>query len=400
MTLSRKFLVVIFLVVALCATASFAAGRLVRSPAQVAADAAPPPPSVLTAPVEQGYVTPAIVVRGSLVRGSSVTIDAMASEGAESVVTARPLRVGDRVRPGTVLAEVSYRPIIALSGRIPMIRDLTVGSVGPDVAHLQESIEEVGWAIDDESGTFGPSTAAAVENLYRSVGYEAPKQPAGSIADGQGAPSDESDGNDAAAKARPGASSSPARDYIVARKSELVLINHLPGKVAAISSPVGGRAGDALLTVSTAPPTVRALIAPAQRELVRVGDEVVLSSTSPPYRSRARIVHVGATVQDEQTKAFSVPLKLIPSKTPPDGILDQGIQVRIGLEKHAATGMIVPIAAVYTVSGGDTAVLKVDGGRTEEVAVRVLETGSGRARVVAEEPNALSTGDQVRVGAA
>lgn len=403
MTLSRKFFLLLALVLALCVTASFAAGRFVRSPAQVAADAAPPPPSVITSPVVEGHVTQAIVVRGSVARGAAVSIDGSAPEGAESVLTGRPLRVGDKVRAGMVLAEVSYRPIIALTGRIPMIRDLSVGSTGPDVAQLQDAIEALGWDIHDSSGTFGVSTAAALDSLYKSVGYRAPTQSDVSAAGGgddgsdEKAPSDEGPGEARRSVGEP--ETNRPREVVVARKSELALINHLPGRVTAIATPVGGPAGDALMTVSTAPPTVRAFIAPAQRELVRTGDEVMLSSTSPAYRARARIARIGATVQDEQTKAFSVPLELIPAKTPPAGTLDQGIQVRISVGRHADSGMIVPIAAVYTIADGSTAVLKVADGRSEEVAVEVLETGSGRARILSEEPNRISVGDHVRVGA-
>lgn len=401
MTLSRKFLVLLGLVLVLCVASSFAAGRLVRSPAQVAADAAPPPPSILTSPVVEGYVTQAIVVRGSVTRGAAVSIDGVAPEGAESVLTGRPLRVGEKVRPGMVIAEVSYRPIIALTGRIPMIRDLSVGSAGPDVAQLQDAIQALGWDIHDTSGTFGPSTAAALEKLYESVGYSAPTQAPVEASGGDDVGSDDGQSKSGTGEARlssDGSAKSHPREVIVARKSELALINHLPGTVSAISAPVGGPAGDALVTISTAPPTVRASLAPAQRSLVQVGDEVMLSSASPAYRARARIAHIGATVQDEQTKAFSVPLRLIPAKTPPAGTLDQGIQVKIAVQRHADSGMIVPVAAIYTTGDGSTAVLKVANNGSQEVTVQVLETGSGRARILSAEPNTISIGDRVRVG--
>lgn len=397
MSPSRKLLAIFSLVVALCLGAGFAAGELVRSPAQVAADADPPPPSVLTSPVTKGSVTRAIVVRGSVRPGASVSIDAVAPEGMDPVVTRQPLHVGQILRPGMVVTEVSYRPIIVLAGDIPMVRDLSAGSTGPDVSELQQSIESLGWGIYDTPGVFGPSTAAALTNLYRSVGYVVPTQPAAVEPTGDGGTDDDgkSDGKTADKAVAP----TDPPDVVVARKSELVVLARLPGTVAAAPAKVGAVAGEAVLTVSTAPPTIRASVSPSQRSLVREGDPVTLISASPQFRSRARITHVGATVQDEQSKAFSVPLTITPSKSLPDGTLEKGIEVRINVKKAAAAGMIVPITAIYTTADGATAVVKVTQAGTESIEVTVVETGSGRALIQPETVGELATGDQVRVGA-
>ncbi len=49
------------------------AATLIKSPAQVAADAAPPPPSVLTAPVENRVVSQTLTARGEVVNASVFT---------------------------------------------------------------------------------------------------------------------------------------------------------------------------------------------------------------------------------------------------------------------------------------------------------------------------------------
>lgn len=389
MTPSRKLLVVTSAVAALCLGSGFAAGTLVRSPAQVAADADPPAPNVLTSPVTTGSVTRAIVVRGTVTRGSSVSVDAGTAEGTDAVVTRRPLALGQSVRAGMVLAEVSYRPVIALGGRVPMIRDLTVGSTGPDVAALQEAVRALGWAIYDSPGVFGSSTSAALTEVYESVGYEVPTRLVAAPAAPQASVSRSSADQDAA---RPVA-------QVVAKKSELAMIGGLPGTVTAMDGRVGATAGEGVVTISTAPATVRTSIAPSQRSLVEVGDPVSLSSASPQYRSRARVTQVGAAVQDQETGAYSVPLTITPAKPLPDGVLEKGLEVRIDVEKAADQGLIVPVAAVWTTADGSTSVSKVVDGRTVEVEVTVLETGNGRARVTAGSGD-LATGDPVRVGVA
>ena len=383
---ARKLLVIVVVVAALCLGAGFAAGRFVRSPEQVAADADPPAPTLMTARVSRGTVTRAIVVRGSVTRGGSVDVAAVAPAGVDPVVTRQPLRVGQSVRPGMVLTEVSYRPIIALAGRIPMIRDLAVGSTGPDVAELQRAIEQLGWTIYDADGVFGASTAAALTGLYDSVGYSVPTTPA------PPAPA-----QDDAPAARTGARTT-VPDVVTARRSELMVVPDLPGTVAAVTAGVGAAASGSVLSVSTAPPLVRTSVAPSQRSLVRQVGTVVLQSASPRYRSRARITAVGATVQDEETGEFSVPLTLRPTKPLPEGTLDKGIEVRIDVGKAAAAGMIVPITALYTDPDGATAVVTVVDGQTSSVGVTVLETGSGRARIAPDDAGELAAGDAVRVG--
>ncbi|HEY0187905.1 MAG TPA: ABC transporter ATP-binding protein [Cellulomonas sp.] len=53
------------------------------------------------------------------------------------MVTAQRVQVGDEVVPGTVLVEVSDRPLIALPLPFPLFRDLHRGDTGSDVAALE-----------------------------------------------------------------------------------------------------------------------------------------------------------------------------------------------------------------------------------------------------------------------
>lgn len=384
MTAQRKLLSLMVVIAALCACAGFGAGRLMRSPAQIAADARPPEPSLITAQVARGTVLQSISARGTVVSGGSISIDAIAPEGIDPVITKRPLRIGGAVRSGQAVVEVSYRPVLVLEGDVPLLRDLTLGDSGPDVTALQEALVRGGWSVADASGTFGESTAGAIRRLYEAAGYPAPTATDAPVATDEGADL---------------SSPSPSpHANVLARKSELTMINQLPGSLSAVSGRVGSPAAENVVTISTAPPTVNLSIAPAERPLVQQGDRVQLSSTTPPYRSSGRVIEVGRTSQDPDTKAFAVPVSVRPKKTVPDGAMESGLEVRIDVSHNSPSGLIVPIAAIYTSDDGTTNVVKVVSGQTFTVPVRILETGTGRARVAPSKSGDLEPGDAVRIG--
>ncbi|MET9463424.1 peptidoglycan-binding domain-containing protein [Streptomyces sp. NPDC006544] len=161
----------------------------VRSPAQVVADTAPPAQGALTAEVERRVLAETVVMRGTVVADQSVSVSPQGirtpgSDGAgagAAVVTKLPLKAGDPVRAGQLLAEVSGRPVFALHGGLPMYRDLKPGATGDDVAQLQQALRELGHDTGaDATGVFGSGTKAALAARYHAVGYA----PLPAVADG------------------------------------------------------------------------------------------------------------------------------------------------------------------------------------------------------------------------
>ncbi|WP_230883096.1 peptidoglycan-binding protein [Streptomyces venezuelae] len=151
------------------------AGTVIKSPAQVAADAEAPPPDVLTAPVERRVLRETVVLRGTVVAGQTVQVAPVVAggEGATPVVTKTPVALGAAVRPGQVLLEISGRPVLVLKGRLPVYRDLKPGATGDDVAQLQAALAALGHGRGgDEPGVFGAGTKVAVTEFYASVGYD------------------------------------------------------------------------------------------------------------------------------------------------------------------------------------------------------------------------------------
>lgn len=147
--------------------------RFIRSPQQVIADTAAPPPTTLTAPVTRRIVRSTVNLRGSVAAAVSAQATPAAVD-ADAVVTGLMVRVGDTVSACTVLAEVSGRPFIAFPGATPAYRDLRPLDEGKDVNQLQAAVTALGYACWDRWGTFGSGTKHALTSLYQDLGYPVP----------------------------------------------------------------------------------------------------------------------------------------------------------------------------------------------------------------------------------
>ncbi|MFI6465523.1 peptidoglycan-binding protein [Streptomyces sp. NPDC050538] len=175
----RRWLVATVALSVLLIGAGVAAAQLIRSPAQAAAETAPPEPDVLTAPVEHRVLKDTIVLRGTVRAGQTVEVAPQSAGGdgaGAPVVTRVPVKAGQRVRDGQVVLEVSGRPVFVLPGAIPVYRDLRPGAEGRDVAQLQSALRGLGHDTGgDAKDAFGEGTKAALARHYASIGYD-PRQ--------------------------------------------------------------------------------------------------------------------------------------------------------------------------------------------------------------------------------
>jgi hypothetical protein len=159
--------------------AALAVGSQVQTPAQRAANAAAPPPSVITAEVEQSVVTSGFTTRARLRPQYLTAVGYPGGTGASrAVVSGLPKRPGAPIRAGEVCAVVSGRPLIVLAGAVQSYRDLSYGARGQDVDQLRSALAALGFRIGDPRGSYGLRTAAAVRQLYARSGFEPPRNPA------------------------------------------------------------------------------------------------------------------------------------------------------------------------------------------------------------------------------
>ncbi len=153
-------------------------GRFVVSPAQAAADAAPPAAGLITVPAEVRSISNEVTLRGDARYDDPQPITVAPSEGGDggpAVVTGAVPAVGATLDAGSVALEVTGRPVIVLPGELPVYRTLRLGASGPDVAQLKQGL----WALGIASGSPGSdvydtTVAAAVVELYERVGYTPP----------------------------------------------------------------------------------------------------------------------------------------------------------------------------------------------------------------------------------
>jgi hypothetical protein len=172
----RRILLAVALTSAVLAGAGLAASTLVKSPAERAAQTAPPPLTVLTAPVETKALNPSVVVRGKVYPPTQFNLVASSSGDVTQLYLSKlNTGAGDQVDNGQLLAEVSGQPLFVLHGAVPAYRDLKPGETGSDVTQLQDALAELGYGRGaDDKGVFGSGTEHAVTAFYQHLGYPAP----------------------------------------------------------------------------------------------------------------------------------------------------------------------------------------------------------------------------------
>ncbi|MEV0317118.1 peptidoglycan-binding protein [Streptomyces sp. NPDC050658] len=386
-TLGRRRRTVVILVagaVLLTGTGA-AAGQLIKSPQQAAAEAGPPEPDVLTAPVERRVLKDTVVTRG-LVRASHTldisTAGPGGSDSSRSIVTRVKVKPDDKVSPGQVLVEVSGRPVFVLRGSLPAYRDLRPGLHGDDVAQLQKALAETGFGTEgDAPGRFGTGTAQAVKRLYESLGY------------------DPSRGGEKAEGATGGSSMVP-----VVPVSELVYVPTFPARVETVPARAGREPGEKLVTLSTGDLTVRGVLRPDEKNLVRTGQQVEISSeitgttASGTVRSVARELSDGK--QDGAPDSRAGYAFIVAPDKPLHPKLS-GQDVRLTVEAATSDGkvLVVPLSAVTSGADDKSAVtVCTSDGEQRRVPVRTGISGDGYIEVTPTGGGKLRQGNAVSVG--
>ena len=91
--------------------------------------------------------------------------------GGASIVTLAP-EEGTDLTEGSLVIEVSGRPILVLEGELPMFRTIRPGDEGDDVLQLEEALARIGFDPVNVDGKYDTDTATALDAWYRSLGYE------------------------------------------------------------------------------------------------------------------------------------------------------------------------------------------------------------------------------------
>lgn len=392
-----------------------------QSPAQMAANAAPPPPGDIVAEVTFGALSEQITARSDVVRESAASVQVATGSGDQSVVTAVGVPAGSEVRVGAVVLEVSGRPVIATTGAFPYYRDLVEGATGPDVEQLQRFLRDLGYRVGG-LGEFGPQTAQAVRRLYRDIGYEpttreAPPeessdqgaQPASEPAPGDGAvpesgaPEGDAPGSGAPASGatRTGATPSQPAELVVVPRGELVVTGSLPAVVGA--TPIVGdvlTAENATITLGQGAVVAQAKVAVSV--LPVLGEGMTATLTGPDgtvLDATLGAIPAPPTATGEEAAPVEVGVPLVTARPIDSTWLGANVLTTITVSAVADEALRVPARAVAVHSDGTAVVQRRESdGSFHEVEVRELGRLGGTCAVEPVAADALSAGDEVKVG--
>lgn len=426
----------------------------IKSPAQRAADEAPPVPSTLTAQVDERVLQQTLTVRGTVQPAANVSVLPGISSSTAAIVTALPKPVGSTVALGDVVAQVSGRPIIALGGATPAYRNMTPGATGADVKQLQDALAALGYlpAVGAD-GVFGSATKTAVVALYKDRGFD----PASTGDTDPG----EASALQAARSAVATAKQALAEDQLSLEQSadatsskqarlrisfdqtalhsaeqalaeldattgvevplaEVAFVPSFPATVGGINSGVGSNlAGstEALLSLSCGSLAVVATVPSGSQKGLAIGQEARIEDdinrrnatgmveSVGPFTAASNVDHKqaanGAVQAGSQSSASTAgyPVMVTPAAPLDANWLSRDVRLTIVLGQSDGPTLIVPVAAIKAGPKSTTFVTVLgEGGRLRDVMVRPGLVSAGEVSVQVTGQSNLKKGDRVVTG--
>lgn len=396
----RKALGFLVLACLVCTGAGAGAALLIKSPAQVAADTAPPPPDILTAEVEDRVISQALITRGKVTASQRTDISSGPRAGEDagrSVVTKVKSAPGRKLAAGQVLVEVSGRPLFVLEGAVPAYRDLLPGKRGEDVAQLQAALRGSGHPTgNDLSGVFGPGTERALTSFYRSIGYEVP------VTEAPVSPAEAPQPDASASPAAKPEEDSP-RSLPTFPMSEVVFVRSFPAYVEEVRTKVGDEAGENLLSLSSGELTVEGSVTPQEKGMIRAGQKVRIYSDTAGREFSGKVESVAlerasATDGGEESGEQKYTVKVTPSRPLPMKLNGENVQLTVVAASSRGKVLAVPSSAVSTGADGLTSVTERTGRKERRIPVTVGVSGDGYVEIVPRKGARLEAGARVVVG--
>lgn len=395
------------------------------TPAAIREQAEPPVETTLFAPARSIVLEQTVVVQGVVAPAMSYTPVASTPDGSR-VVTAVPVQAGERVRFGSVLVEVSGRPVLLLKGPLPAYRDLGPGDDGPDVRQLQAALADLGLYAGDVSGLYGPATADAVTRMYERAGRDPIVIGQSDLTSAVGvlrsarraveeavAMADQAKSGPAEARRAAARSLRYAKeDLALAQRdlgeqqsitgatlpaSEVLFVPKGPVHLVRLGAQLGGELAGAAVEVSAGDPLVEAELPGSAAARVRAGQpaRVVLQDDGSELEGVVKGVTRSATLEEEPDQANrdgSIARVRTDDALPAERV---GTAADVVIVTDATDDKVVavPVSALrYT--GPTTATVVTD--QEEEIPVTVGMVANGWVEV-RPQVGSLQEGDQVRV---
>jgi Putative peptidoglycan binding domain len=181
--------------------------------------------------------------------------------------------------------------------------------------------------------------------------------------------------------------------------AEVLFLPALPREVQTVAVKVGDSPSGAVMTISGADTVVESGVSSADRRLLKVGDQAVLSDENLGISVKALVSFIADSAGGPGLSADRYAMRLEPSETVPDDALNVNLRISIPISSSGGEVMAVPLAALSAGADG-SARLEVERtvGQTEVVKVVPGLRAEGFVQVDAAAGAALTVGDRVVVG--
>jgi peptidoglycan hydrolase-like protein with peptidoglycan-binding domain len=396
----------------LLAVGGLIGASFVKSPAQLAADTAPPAPTVTTAQVVSQILTSSVQMRGVVYpateydvypsapssAGSGAGSSSSGSGSSPVYISKLDVAAGDTIKNGEQLAEIDGQPLFALTGTVPAWRDLTPGDSGPDVTELQQALAALGYYDGyDTPGYFGSATEYAVSLYYEHLGYNPPSSggvPASDVVFLPSLPATVIAVNGATGE-------QPGQPFLeLAARGSLALTGELPPAYAAqVKAGLKVQIFDEVTGIH-ATGTVANLGAPTTTvptgTIVDIGASSSSSSGSSSSGSSSSSSSSSSSNGSGQTPF--VPLTVRPTAALATALNGENVLVTVDTGQTEGAVLTVPVAAIVATASGASFVTVVGvHGKQTQVPVTPGISENGYVQVTSVTPGALKAGDNVVV---
>ncbi|WP_183093127.1 peptidoglycan-binding domain-containing protein [Nocardioides stalactiti] len=340
--------------------------------------------TLITAPIQRRVLRSHVVARGSVREIGRTEVNLAGDVGnleGEPIYTGGLVAPGELLTSGTVLAEISGRPVMVIEGAVPMYRTLLVGSRGEDVRQLESYLAWAGFlgaGIDD---LYDESTAGAVETFYRARGYEPVRA---AVVDHVGA-------TGIGRGERP-----PGSGHALVPRGELTFVSDLPRTVDASNARVGQAPSGVAFALRGVRVEVRAEVARRWMPVIGRGTRAELVGPEVGLQAVARVVDVVL----RRSQVDQVMVRMVSAKR-----LRPWVRANVAVHFSFAVTedrvLVAPVAALHTDEVGSTYVEVVRGGTSgdERISRVGVDLGLAADALVEVEPvsGELHAGDRVVV---
>lgn len=360
------------------------AGSSIQSPADAAARALPPDPSLILAKVESRSLSTTIVTRGTARFGSPQLLSLATSifKDGPGIVTSLPAP-GNEIMEGEILLTVSGRPVFLLGGAQPSYRDLGAGIAGEDVRQLEAALARLGFEPGPIDGRFDGATASAVSLLYRGAGFEP-------------VVATEDDLRSIRPLAAALVAGSRAEAGVQVPADEVLFAANPPVRVAEVTVAIGDERANPLMTVTDAVVAIDGSLPLDEARLVTPGMPVQIDEPDLGIEETGVVGRVAEAPGTDGVDGFHVYFEVVVEGAPA-AIVGASVRISVPIETTRGSVLAVPISALSLAADGSTRVEKIAG---DHVLVVLVDPGLSAAGFVEVTPTdgMLEPGDMVVIG--